>query len=133
MTRCPLVAHKVSGDNGLTVPWFQRVKPSKTNGNDSRGEQKPCAEMLGLNQLGKPAARCLLSIRLEVDDSCRDACGARSFLPLCDWHGWDRLRCISRLPFGMAQGRRRTSCMSSCLPREALGRRMELRVGDCNR
>jgi hypothetical protein len=52
----------------MVLPWprLQRVQPSQTDGNEGRGEQEPCAQMLGLNQLRESAARRLLPIGLEM-------------------------------------------------------------------
>ena len=66
MTRRPPGADEIGGDNGLAVARLQSVKPPQTDGDESRGEQEPCAQILGLNQFGKSATGRLLQIGLEM-------------------------------------------------------------------
>jgi hypothetical protein len=69
----------------MVLPWpgSKRVKPSQADGNEGRGEQEPCAQMLGLNQLGKSASRRLLPIGLEMHAGRMRRCSCEDSLRRC--------------------------------------------------
>ena len=76
MTRCSLRSDEIGGDDRLAMTRLQGVETSKADGYESRREQKPCAEVLRLNQFGESASRSLLTIDLEMH--LRKGCRRRS-------------------------------------------------------